>query len=100
MRNPSRLRLALALGTSFALIGSDALAIDNGACCVQSTSRLETLMNPNKGSDEKFFTSAGGPPNVMFILDTSCSMAGWPEDWLRHWRRRPGYQGRHRWRPA
>lgn len=79
MRNHFPLRLALA--ASFALIGSDALAIDNGACCVQSTSRLETLLNPTKGSDEQFFTSAGGPPNVMFILDTSCSMKGWPADW-------------------
>ena len=81
MRNQFRLRLALALSTSLALISSDALAIDPGACCVQSTSRLETLMNPTTGSDEKFFTSAGGPPNVMLILDTSCSMQEWPEDW-------------------
>lgn len=75
-----RLWLAV-LTASVALTGSEALAIDNGACCVQSTSRLETLLNPNKGSDENFFTAAGGPPNVMFILDTSCSMNAWPTDW-------------------
>ena len=70
--------LLVLLACVTALTSTDALAIDNGACCVQSTSRLESLLNPNKGSDENFFTSAGGPPNIMFLLDTSCSMNAWP----------------------
>jgi type IV pilus assembly protein PilY1 len=63
------------------LLAHDASAApDNGACCVQSTSRLDALVNPTKGSDEKFFTAAGGAPNVLFIVDTSGSMKSWPED--------------------
>ena len=77
----TRLRFGLLIIGCLALSGTEALAIDNGACCVQSTSRLETLLNPNKGSDESFFSSAGGPPNVLFLLDTSCSMNDWPEPW-------------------
>ncbi|MDP3154762.1 MAG: PilC/PilY family type IV pilus protein [Archangium sp.] len=77
MRTP--LRFALALATCASLTASTrALAIDNGACCVQSTSRLETQLNPNKGSDETFFSAAGGPPNVMFLLGTNDSMQEYP----------------------
>lgn len=68
--------VAVSLGVS-----SQAWAQDPGSCCVQSTSRLDALLNPAKGSDEKFFTSGGGPPNVMLVLDTSCSMADWPQSW-------------------
>lgn len=75
----------LALVTSV-LAAAPAFAIDQGACCVQGTSRLEALMNPNKGSDEAFFSSGGAPPNVSLILDTSCSMAAWPQNW-------PGTEG-------
>lgn len=53
----------------------------NASCCVQSTSYLDSLMQPVKGGDEDFFTRPGGPPNLMFILDTSGSMASWPVDW-------------------
>ena len=82
MKNQSHYRLWLALiVASTALKGSEALAIDNGACCVQSTSRLESLLNPSKGSDESFFTSAGGAPNVLVIVDTSGSMEDWPAPW-------------------
>lgn len=73
--------IQLALIACVVLFAADAPAIDKGACCVQSTSRLESMLNPNKGSDESFFTSAGGPPNVMLILDTSCSMNAWPQNW-------------------
>ncbi|MGV3622030.1 MAG: hypothetical protein ACO1OB_14505, partial [Archangium sp.] len=63
-----------------ALAAAPALAIDPGACCVQGTSRLDALINPPKGSDEQFFSSGGAPPNVTLILDTSCSMNAWPQD--------------------
>ncbi len=82
MRNHrSHLRVWLALLCCTAITGSEAVAIDPGACCVQSTSRLETLVNPNKGSDENFFTASSGAPNIMLLLDTSCSMNNWPEAW-------------------
>jgi type IV pilus assembly protein PilY1 len=58
-----------------------AAAIDQAACCMPTTSRLDSLMNPAKGSDEKFFSRPGGPPNILFIIDTSSSMHSWPKDW-------------------
>ncbi len=70
-RHHSKLRVWLAFLACGAITGTEAVAIDPGACCVQSTSRLETLINPNKGSDESFFTAASGPPNIMLLLDTS-----------------------------
>jgi type IV pilus assembly protein PilY1 len=51
------------------------------SACLQSTSRLDSLMNPTRGSDERFFTSAGGPANIMVVLDTSGSMHDWVQDW-------------------
>lgn len=62
------------------LAAAPAFAIDPGACCVQGTSRLDALLNPPKGSDEAFFSSGGAPPNVTLILDTSCSMNAWPQN--------------------
>ncbi len=74
-----------ALSIAVALAAGSAWAINDtsqpGACCIQSTSALDAKMNPTKGSDENFFTSAGGPPNVLIMLDTSCSMNAWAEDW-------------------
>lgn len=79
---PHHFRVWLAFFLScVAITGTEAEAIDPGACCVQSTSRLESQLNPNKGSDETFFTAASGPPNIMLLLDTSCSMNNWPEAW-------------------
>lgn len=72
---------AVLLGGSLAVSAPPVSPPDRGTCCAASTSRLENLMNPNQGSDEAFFTASGGPPNVMMILDTSCSMNAWPEDW-------------------
>lgn len=76
----------LLLCVAFALLlAPSAQAIDNatqpGACCIQSTSALDAKMNPTKGSDESFFTSAGGPPNILLVLDTSGSMDAWPQPW-------------------
>ncbi len=76
---PSHFVSAICL--AIAVTPASALAIDPGACCVQSTSRLDSLMNPTKGSDEAFFSSGGAPPNVTLVLDTSCSMVAWPESW-------------------
>ncbi|HZH77556.1 MAG TPA: hypothetical protein VEY88_16140, partial [Archangium sp.] len=56
-------------------------AVDQAACCLPTTSRLDALMNPTKGSDEKFFSRPGGPPNVLFLIDTSGSMHAWPKKW-------------------
>lgn len=58
-----------------------ALAQDPASCSLQSTSRLDALLNPARGSDERFFTSPSGPPNILLILDTSGSMAWWPIAW-------------------
>lgn len=63
------------------LLGSPVRAQDNASCCLSTTSRLDGLLNPPKGSDEKFFSKAGGPPNVVFIVDTSSSMYAWPRTW-------------------
>lgn len=70
----------LVAAVSLAPVAAEA-AIDTGACCVQRTSYLDSLINPTKGSDEEFFSSGGGKPNVLFIIDTSCSMNAWPENW-------------------
>jgi type IV pilus assembly protein PilY1 len=56
-------------------------AVDQGACNVQSTSRLDSILNPAKGSDERFFSSPAGAPNILVILDTSNSMRWWPMPW-------------------
>jgi type IV pilus assembly protein PilY1 len=45
-----------------------------GACCSSTTSRMDELVNPVTGSDEKFFSQPSGPPNVSFVIDNSCSM--------------------------
>ncbi|WP_426749356.1 pilus assembly protein PilY [Myxococcus sp. Y35] len=63
------------------LTAPGALAQDPASCSLQSTSRLDALMNPARGSDERFFTSPSGPPNILLILDTSGSMAYWPIAW-------------------
>lgn len=64
------------------LLRADAAsAIDKAACCLPTTSRLDALMNPVKGSDEKFFSRPGGPPNILFVIDTSGSMHSWPKAW-------------------
>ncbi len=64
------------------LLPSLALAApSSGACCAQSTSYLDSLLNPLRGSDESFFTRSGGRPTIHIILDTSLSMADWPQAW-------------------
>lgn len=79
----NRTRIALAGMAALALLVArdSAAAVDQASCCLQATSRLDALLNPTTGSDEKFFTGGGRPPNVLFILDTSDSMHAWPQDW-------------------
>ena len=73
------LQCGLVLGAL--LLGSNAVAQDKGACTVQSTSRLDALINPVVGGDEKFFTTTGPPPNIVFNLATTSTMAAWPMAW-------------------
>lgn len=73
------IRIAPALALALLTSATAANAQDKGACCVQSTSRLDALLNPVEGGDEKFFTSIStGLPNVIFSVDNSGSMLDWP----------------------
>ncbi|HSP77454.1 MAG TPA: hypothetical protein VLQ93_02920, partial [Myxococcaceae bacterium] len=76
-------KLTLGLTTLLVVLlrANPAAAIDEAACCLPTTSRLDALMNPTKGSDEKFFSRPGGPPNILFVIDTSGSMQDWPKAW-------------------
>jgi type IV pilus assembly protein PilY1 len=75
------LSLVVLLVGGVLLRADTAVAIDQAACCLPTTSRLDALMNPPRGGDEKFFSRPGGPPNVLFVIDTSGSMHSWPRDW-------------------
>ena len=72
-----------AVVAALAVLEGDAVALDPGACCVFSTSKLDAMMNPVRGGDEKFFTASGGPPTVLFVLDTGGQMQAWPTPWPR-----------------
>ncbi|HEX8820436.1 MAG TPA: pilus assembly protein PilY, partial [Archangium sp.] len=76
-------KLTLSLVALFVVLlrADTAVAIDEAACCLPTTSRLDALMNPTKGGDEKFFSRPGGPPNILFVIDTSSSMHAWPKAW-------------------
>ncbi|WP_375771848.1 PilC/PilY family type IV pilus protein [Archangium gephyra] len=76
-----KLTLSLVALVVVLLRADTASAIDQAACCLPTTSRLDALMNPAKGSDEKFFSRPGGPPNILFVIDTSGSMHSWPKSW-------------------
>lgn len=72
---PAALAFA-ALGFFFA---HGAEAQTQGSCCVHTTSKLDSLLNPTVGSDENFFTAkTSGPPNVLLVVDNSGSMMDWP----------------------
>ncbi|WNG49497.1 pilus assembly protein PilY [Archangium minus] len=76
-----KLTLCLVALLVVVLRADTAVAIDQAACCLPTTSRLDSLMNPTQGGDEKFFSRPGGPPNILFIIDTSGSMHAWPMTW-------------------
>jgi type IV pilus assembly protein PilY1 len=63
------------------LAASYAHALDPGACNVQTTSRLDALLNPAKASDERYLSPPSSPPNILIALDTSSSMRWWPLSW-------------------
>ena len=63
-----KLTLCLVVLLGVMLRADSAVAIDQAACCMPTTSRLDALMNPPKGGDEKFFSRPGGPPNVLFVV--------------------------------
>ncbi|WNG55848.1 pilus assembly protein PilY [Archangium gephyra] len=77
-----KLSLFLVASVMVVLRADTAAAIDQAACCLPTTSRLDSLMNPTQFSgDEKFFSSPSGSPNILFIIDTSSSMYAWPTTW-------------------
>lgn len=72
-------RLILAsLSAGVALWSSDGRALDDAACCLQSTSRLDSLMNPVAGGDERFFTGKGARPNLAFFFPRPRRMLHFP----------------------
>jgi type IV pilus assembly protein PilY1 len=76
-----RLGLTVAALLLASLTPADAQAPAPGMCCVHSTSKLDALMNPVVGGDEKFFRSSAGTPNVLLVLDSSQRMRGWAKPW-------------------
>ncbi|MBM7114675.1 PilC/PilY family type IV pilus protein [Archangium primigenium] len=76
-----KLTLCLVVAMAALLRADTAAAVDQAACCLPTTSRLDSLMNPVQGGDEKFFSKTSGPPNILFIIDTSGSMHAWPTTW-------------------
>ena len=76
-----KLTVFLVVALTALLRADTAAAIDQAACCLPTTSRLDALMNPVQGGDEKFFSKTSGPPNILFIIDTSGSMHDWPTTW-------------------
>ncbi len=58
-------------------VGTAPTTQTGGSCAVQTTSRLDTLLLPTTGSDERFFSRPNGAPNVMMVFDTSAGTKGW-----------------------
>lgn len=52
--------------------------VDHPARNLMAGNLVNTLLNPPKGEDAEFYTSAGGMPNIMFLTDTSGSMERLP----------------------
>ncbi|MFN0064315.1 MAG: hypothetical protein ACKVPX_17540 [Myxococcaceae bacterium] len=55
-------------------IGDSAAAPPTAACCVNTTSRLDSIVNPIMGGDENIFTRRVGPPAVVFLIGNHQSM--------------------------
>jgi len=77
-------RLALAAAAAALLLpgsGAAAPACDEGtARNLLFTSRIASILHPSDKEDVEFFTSRGGAPNVLIVLDTSGSMERLPPD--------------------
>ncbi|RMG15613.1 MAG: hypothetical protein D6729_12265 [Deltaproteobacteria bacterium] len=73
------MKVAIRLATIalFASLATAAVAQDPAACRLYTTSLVDAFLNPPGGGDEDFFTSKGSVPNVLFVIDNSCSMK-WP----------------------
>ena len=76
--------LALAAAAAALLLpgsGAAAPACDEGtARNLLFTSRIASILHPSDKEDVEFFTSRGGAPNVLIVLDTSGSMERLPPD--------------------
>lgn len=68
------LRRALVVSAAALTLATPAFAADPGACYATQTSRVDALMNPVTGGDEKFFSATGSPTTVMFLVGTYQSM--------------------------
>ncbi len=66
----------LCVGVVLLGVAGAASAQSNEAACCQLTTSLaqEALRGKDQPSDERFLNSEGPPPNVHFLVDTSCSM--------------------------
>ena len=49
-------------------------AADPGSCSVSQTSRVDSLLNPVVGGDERFFAASGSPTTLMFLVSTYTTM--------------------------
>lgn len=58
-------------------VGTASTAQTGGSCAAQTTSRLDSLLHPTTGSDERFFSRPNGAPNVLMVFDTSAGTIGW-----------------------
>lgn len=58
-------------------VGTASTAQTGGSCAAQTTSRLDSLLHPTTGSDERFFSRPNGAPNVLMVFDTSANTKGW-----------------------
>jgi type IV pilus assembly protein PilY1 len=83
MTRQRKIVVGLAAVAVLAAAGAGAWAY--AASCTQSAayalysgSYMDTMLNPPKAEDVEFFTSTGGVPNIMILLDTSGSMVRLP----------------------
>lgn len=51
---------------------------DNAARGFLAGNLMDSMLNPPKGEDAEFYTTTGGVPNIMFVIDTSGSMERLP----------------------
>jgi type IV pilus assembly protein PilY1 len=85
MRTPRTFRLVLLGAAAAAFLApyaadSGTCATDQAAMDLLATSWADTQLNGPKGEDTAFFTSKGGVPNIMVLIDTTGSMNRLPPD--------------------
>ena len=74
MNHSNKLFLAAVVSIAGVLGGATDAQAQVECCLRGTTAALNAINNNSKDVDEKFFTVQGAPPNLMFLLDTSCSM--------------------------